>query len=697
MLPPFVSIRDWLPRLLAAFALFASAVQAQVPAPLPAPRLDLIVTGEVSSVAVHPDGGQVLVGSFTSINGVPRDGLARLRADGSLDPLWYPRVQWSGGGSPTFVRRRVFALPDGSVLVFGDFIRINGQAFLGCAAKLSADPSPVVIESWRLNANCLPVEVALDDQGWLYFNAMAAIKRARADTGEWDSNWIGLVDSSRPIYDGSGGLILPGQYWLTRISTSTGAVDWQIPNPSPGALVGAWAGAEADSLYLGWSSRAIDKLSLTTGQSAAGWPKHVPLDPHAFAGSSGILFVGGVGRAAALSAATGEMVGNWTVSGTNRAVREILKREDGGVFVAGNFARFGNTSALGLVELTSPTNQPVALTTAERRGNAELLVRQPDGHVVVSGTFDRANGAERLRLLRLTPDGMLDANWMPRVDDWIRRMVVDSQGDIYLAGPFDCIDGYEISDGIAKIDGDTGAVVTSWSAQINGAPPMGLAVDAADRIYVALLSAYPRVVRRLLPDGSSDPGWTPPATLERSFDLHFAGDHVYVNGIDTQNRSVVQRFSVATAAADPDWELVLNSQGYDFALLPTDDGDMLIGGSFDSVNTVPRSRLVRVSSTAPLSIRDWNPAPNGLVTALGTTATGRLFVGGDFSMIGGKARYGVAEIEPSDGSVLDRWIAPLGGGRMALADDRIYFVSNLRGVVAYPLDIGDTIFATPFD
>jgi hypothetical protein len=63
---------------------------AQVPAPLPTPHLHLTEAGEVRSVAVQLDGGLLLAGAFSAIDGVARDGLARLLPDGSLDTEWNP-------------------------------------------------------------------------------------------------------------------------------------------------------------------------------------------------------------------------------------------------------------------------------------------------------------------------------------------------------------------------------------------------------------------------------------------------------------------------------------------------------------------------------------------------------------------------------------------------------------------------------
>ncbi len=162
MLLPSSTFVQTLSRLLAVLVLLATGAHAQVPAPLPVPNVALMQSGEISSMAYQPDGGLVLVGTFTSIDGVRRDGLARLRPDGSLDPLWYPRVRWTDM-SPTFVVRRVYAVADGSVIVTGDVGHVEGQPTFGCGFKLSAAPSPVADLSWHVNAGgCNTREFAFD-------------------------------------------------------------------------------------------------------------------------------------------------------------------------------------------------------------------------------------------------------------------------------------------------------------------------------------------------------------------------------------------------------------------------------------------------------------------------------------------------------------------------------------------------------
>jgi uncharacterized delta-60 repeat protein len=73
----------------------------------------------VDSVVPQADGKLLLGGSFNTVNGTNRNGLARLNPDGSLDGTFNPVV----GGSPLALQ------PDGKVLVRG-YVRLNADGSL---------------------------------------------------------------------------------------------------------------------------------------------------------------------------------------------------------------------------------------------------------------------------------------------------------------------------------------------------------------------------------------------------------------------------------------------------------------------------------------------------------------------------------------------------------------------------------------
>ncbi len=77
--------------------------------------------GEVKTVAVQSDGKVIIAGDFTSYNGTPRNRIARLNSDGSLDS------SFNVGSGANGVVNAVAIQSDGKVLIGGNFTSYNGQ------------------------------------------------------------------------------------------------------------------------------------------------------------------------------------------------------------------------------------------------------------------------------------------------------------------------------------------------------------------------------------------------------------------------------------------------------------------------------------------------------------------------------------------------------------------------------------------
>src|SRR5262245_4537048 len=88
--------------------------------------------GAVYALALQTDGKILLGGDFTAMRGVPRDGLARLQSNGALDATFA-----DGTGAPNTIWVMA-ALDNGNVLVGGEFTEIAGELRDGIA-RLDAD------------------------------------------------------------------------------------------------------------------------------------------------------------------------------------------------------------------------------------------------------------------------------------------------------------------------------------------------------------------------------------------------------------------------------------------------------------------------------------------------------------------------------------------------------------------------------
>jgi uncharacterized delta-60 repeat protein len=86
----------------------------------------------VNGILVQPDGRILIGGWFSTFNGTVRNGIARLNADGSLDTSFNP-----GAGADGVVRA-IALQADGKMLIGGDFTTVNGVPCRG-VARLHGD------------------------------------------------------------------------------------------------------------------------------------------------------------------------------------------------------------------------------------------------------------------------------------------------------------------------------------------------------------------------------------------------------------------------------------------------------------------------------------------------------------------------------------------------------------------------------
>jgi len=106
------------------------------------------------------------------------------------------------------------------------------------------------------------------------------------------------------------------------------------------------------------------------------------------------------------------------------------------------------------------------------------------------------------------------------------------------------------------------------------------------------------------------------------------------------------------------------------------DGRTYIGGSFTSVSGVARSNVAAITADGTLD-RGWNPSTNGVVYALAVSSSGdKVFLGGGFTTVDGTEHRGVAAVTPDTGSLITGWATQTNNNlvRALAADsgDRLY-------------------------
>ena len=227
--------------------------------------------GDVLVTVVQPDGKTLIGGGFTSVSGVPRNNIARLNTDGTVDTAFNPNAN-----STVF---SIAVQPDGKILAGGPFTSIGAQ-MRSNIARLNAT-NGLADSSTRMRAVMLLHRGAdrRQDCGGAFTSIGGQprnhIARLDATTGladSFDPNANDTVGSIAVQADGkilvSGGFNGPNSIggqtrnFIARLDATTGVADSFNPSASSGVMqsrcrptAGFWRAAlstrSADSRALG--------------------------------------------------------------------------------------------------------------------------------------------------------------------------------------------------------------------------------------------------------------------------------------------------------------------------------------------------------------------------------------------------------------------------------------------------------------
>ena len=164
--------------------------------------------GSVAAITALPDGGRLFTGNFDVwYGGVRFANILRTRADGTPDTAW--RVD-----ADTSYNMNAMVTPLG-VLLIGAFTRVNGVAREGVALILLG--SEAIVAAWqpdtRLGA------VVFDGNDWLYYTAYEGaqinIRRLSLTSGQTDSAWRITAGQAEEWGGSSLGMDRLGGIWVT--------------------------------------------------------------------------------------------------------------------------------------------------------------------------------------------------------------------------------------------------------------------------------------------------------------------------------------------------------------------------------------------------------------------------------------------------------------------------------------------------
>jgi uncharacterized delta-60 repeat protein/uncharacterized repeat protein (TIGR01451 family) len=304
--------------------------------------------------------------------------------------------------------------------------------------------------------------------------------------------------------------------------------------------------------------------------------------------------------------------------GTDGEVDAVAVQSDDKAIFAGHFGSFNGLTANGIARAET-NGLPDATFDAgdgifSQGGDfISSIVLQPDGKIIVGGSFPAFAGVLRNGIARLNSDGSLDRTFDPGTgaDGVVWAVALQTDGKVLIAGDFTSFNG-------------------------------------TARVRVARLNADGSL------DTTFDPGANAPNAAVNAIALTSAG-RVVIGGDFTQLGSVaINRLArlFANGTRDVFFNPGAGVDGPVYALAAQPDGNLLVGGEFLHYNTAFNfRRLVRVTSSG---LVDTNFIPgigaDGTVYNIDLQNNGTIYIGGSFTSFNGTHRLGFARLY-ADGTV----------------------------------------------
>jgi uncharacterized delta-60 repeat protein len=324
-----------------------------------------------------------------------------------------------------------------------------------------------------------------------------------------------------------------------------------------------------------------------------------------------------------------------TGTGFDDDVYDIKLQNDGKIVVAGDFNLFNGSPQNKLVRLNGDGSVDTSFSSGSGTGrfqpsngfiaprDVETVSIQNDGKIIIGGNFNRYNGIPVSKLTRLESNGSLDTSYN-NVDDLgnsvasVTNSLIYSDGNIIAVGGFDNFNNYKKAS-IVKL---TSSGNIDFNFNVTSGPSNGyfntkinkVKKASGNKIYVAgRFGEYDDILSRNLArvntDGTIDTSFSTGTNQSNGFDdevLDFVeqadGKVIVVGEFENYNQNTAP--GIARLNADGSIDNTFNvGTGVDTAnnerintIVQLASGKLLVGGFFNQFNGFTTKHLVRLNA-----------------------------------------------------------------------------------------------------
>ncbi len=446
----------------------------------------LVGTGfdnKVNTIVLEPAGKIIVGGNFASYDGVANSKIIRLNTSGSIDNTFSTGTGFSNNGGQDGVTS-IARQQSGKIIVCGDFNSYNSFAIVGIV-QLNSTGGIVNDFSISTGFNALVRAVVLQPDGksiiggeFTSYNGAPAPKITRLNLdGTIDNSFnpgTGFDGSVTNISLQNDGKIIAGGYFLSFDGNAISGISLIRLNTN------------------GTLDTSFHPVSFSPYSSYITGANLVQSDGKILVGTD----IGNFGTAASIGRlnANGSLDSSFTVNVSIPAqlgyVYCLKQQVDGKVLVGGNFNDFNGNAFGNIARLNADGSNDLSFITGSGFpfgggvGVNSILI-QTDGKILVGGSFASYAGVTANNIIRLNASGSRDLSFNAGsgFNSTVNSIAIQGDGHIIVGGDFYTFNA-TTSGGIIRLNADasidqTFPIGTSFDYGVNA-----LALQADDKVLV---------------------------------------------------------------------------------------------------------------------------------------------------------------------------------------------------------------------
>jgi uncharacterized delta-60 repeat protein len=588
----------------------------------------------INGINVQSDGKILVVGEFTTCNGVSKNRIVRLNIDGTIDSTF------DIGTGANDILYAVVIQADKKILVVGRFTTFNGNS-KNNIVRLNVDGTIDSTFNVTTGANYTINSCVIQPDGKIliagYFttyNGVARNRIARLNTdGTLDTTFTSTIASNsyiKTICLQSDGRIIIGGNFTSYNGTSVNYIARLNSDSTLDTTFNVGTGFDYP----------VNSIAIQADGKLVVGGKFYEYNSTACKRIARLNIDGSIDSAFSLS----------PNSGTDDVVNTIAIKSNGKILLGGSFSHCNNFTRNRIASINANGSldtdfYPFLENGISTNGHIRAIAVQPNGKIIIGGYFTTYNGLSYKNITRLNSDGTVDRtfNVSTGANGIVKKIAVTSNNKIIIAGDFTAYNGVDRR-GITQLnaDGTLDTTFNSGGTGCNG-DVNTFSIQTDGKIVIGgqfnLINGYAKNhLARLNPDGTVDTTFDTPSVFQGS---------VWTTSIQSDGKIIIGGLALlyndvrignfARLNANGSLDTTFNVVGADtnyfvYSSSIQTDGKIILAGAFDYFNSIPSKGFVRLNTDGSLDTSFNCPVLYGNVALYSSVIQndGKIIFGGAF-------------------------------------------------------------------